>query len=168
MTYRFCFQCPPASFESGGASKRRTWGALRRCDTNIDISRVIPPGKIFGIKFVQTFCMNISSTMLIYVEPPSDVAGIANKRTVTSRSKNSKWPSWENMAKMLGWKFIQKFLGTIYPQTNILNMQSSEDWTSFILSHQRKKEDMGGSLRFLGWNSLSRKFRAFSRCSNLA
>ena len=23
-TYRFCFQCRPASFESGGASKRRT------------------------------------------------------------------------------------------------------------------------------------------------
>ena len=31
------------------------------------------------------------------------------------------------------------------PQTEILNMQSSEDRTSFLFSHQRKKEDKGDS-----------------------
>ena len=40
MTYRFCFQYPQASFESGGASKKDGHQAhLDVGDTNIDISR---------------------------------------------------------------------------------------------------------------------------------
>ena len=99
-------------------------------------------GKYFGMKSVQYFWHEYLQQCSLWAPHSLDVAGIANKWTITVLAGAKTREPGKNVRL----KIYTEVSGTMYPQTNILNMQSEDRLNFFYtLSHQRKKEDMGGS-----------------------
>ena len=99
-------------------------------------------GKYFGMKSVQYFWHEYLQQCSLWAPHSLDAAGIANKWTITVLAGAKTREPGKNVRL----KIYTEVSGTMYPQTNILNMQSEDRLNFFYtLSHQRKKEDTGGS-----------------------
>ena len=104
-------------------------------------------GKYFGMKSVQYFWHEYLQQCSLWAPHSLDVAGIANKWTITVLAGAKTREPGKNVRL----KIYTEVSGTIYPQTNILNMQSLEDWTSFII------KERGRTLGRI-WDSWDRTF----------